>query len=260
MASLPSLFLAHGAPDLSLVQHPARSFLETLDDVVERPRAILMISAHWESRRVELTTGAAPETIYDFYGWPPELYEIVYPAKTDATLIERCAALLEAAGIDHRLNPKRGYDHGAWVPMRMAYPEADVPIVQLSLLKRTGAKEHFELGKVLAPLREEGFLVVGSGATVHNLRMMAPEGSPVPIWAEAFDQWLFDSLERRDLEGMLSFPNAPKTALAAHPTIEHFLPFFVAMGAGWDGGSSQCLHQSYSYGSLGMSCYAFGDA
>jgi len=258
MTVLPSLFLAHGAPDLVISDHTAKRFLNRLADLLPRPRAILIISAHWETTTTALTTAVAPSTVHDFTGWPSSLYELSYPAHTDATLIERTKALLDTAGVPVIEDAVRGYDHGAWVPLLLSYSDAEIPVVQLSMLRGSNTKQQFSFGQALAPLRQEGVLIIGSGATVHNLYEMSPEGTPAPDWAEGFDQWLFDCIERRNLEALLRFPAEPITAQRAHPSIEHFLPIYLAMGAGWDGGFARRLHHSYSYGSIGMACYAFG--
>jgi|TARA_R110002072_G_scaffold2069_17_gene17451 4,5-DOPA dioxygenase extradiol len=258
MNSFPSLFLAHGAPDLPLSTHPAKRFLSQLGAWSPRPRAILAISAHWEAPGLALGTAAAPRTVHDFGGWPAALYQLDYPARNDLALVARIRSLLDQAGLPVAEQPAQGYDHGVWVPLLLIYPDADIPVVQLSLQRGGTAAEHFAIGGALAALRAEGVLIVGSGATVHNLGEVAAEGTPPPDWAQRFDLWLSDSLARRDLPGLLRFPDAPAMARRAHPTSEHFLPFFVALGAGWEGGQARCLHQSYSYGSIGMACYAFG--
>lgn len=206
-----------------------------------------------------LTTAAAPDTVHDFSGWPAPLYELRYPATTDAALIARIESLLKQAGIAVSGDSRRGYDHGAWVPLLLSYPEADIPVVQLSLERGADARRHFEIGRALAPLREKAVLIIGSGATVHNLGEMAPEGTAPPAWAEAFDQWLHDRLQSADVDALLRFPAEPDEARRAHPSIEHFLPFFVALGAGSNDGPARRLHHSYTYGSIGMGCYAFGD-
>jgi len=258
MISLPSLFLAHGAPDLILSDHPAKEFLTGFSSQLPRPKSILIVSAHWQSGIPTLTTAEAPQTVYDFSGWPQQLYSLQYPAKTDVDLIERTRALLRGAGIVAREDEKRGYDHGTWVPLLLAYPKADVPVVQLSLQQDGSARRHFEIGQALSPLRDEGVLIIGSGVATHNLGSMAPEGTLAPNWAKDFDQWLDNNIQARNLEHLLEFPNTPAEARRAHPTPEHLMPIFVAMGAGWSGGHSSRLHHSYSYGSISMACFAFG--
>lgn len=258
MPPLPSLFVSHGAPDLVVSGHPAAQFLTELGQALPRPEAILIVSAHWERADLAITASPAPATIHDFMGWPQELYGIRYPAPGAQWLAGEVADHLSKAGITLVPDARRGLDHGAWVPLHLAYPEADIPVAQMSLLRGGSARDHFDIGLALAPLREQGVLIIGSGSAVHNLRMMAPEGTPPPSWALAFDHWLADALERRDLADLGAFPDRPKDARIAHPTPEHLLPLFVALGAGWAANRSTRLHQSWSYGSLSMSAYAFG--
>lgn len=258
MAKQPTLFVPHGAPDLLLTDHVAKRFLAGLGSQVGRPAAIVIVSAHWEAPEAAVTTATSPETIYDFYGFPAELYTYRYPAKTDPALAERVIELLSDKGIAAKADPARGFDHGAWVPLILAYPEADIPVVQLSLIRGGSARQHFELGQALAPLREEGVLIVGSGSVTHNLRGLGPEGMPAPDWATDFDRWVSDGAEKGDWDELLQFPAKPATARLAHPTPEHFMPFYVAAGAGSPDKAVK-LHESYSHHSISMSCFAFGD-
>jgi len=258
MTSLPSLFLAHGAPDLPLNDHPAKRFLADMRTQLPQPKSILIISAHWQAEVPTLTTAARPETIYDFSGFPQSLYTLEYPAMSDVELIEQVKALLEKSGLPVGEDATRGYDHGTWVPLLLAYPDADIPVVQLSLQHSGNARQHFEIGQALSPLRKEGVLIIGSGGAVHNLGTMAPEGTPAPNWAKTFDHWLNDNIQAHNLEPLLEFPGSPQEARQAHPTLEHLMPIFVAMGAGWSGGHALRLHHSYSYGSISMACFAFG--
>jgi 4,5-DOPA dioxygenase extradiol len=258
MSPLPSLFVSHGAPDLVVSGHQAAQFLANLGKELPRPEAILIVSAHWERADLTITTSAAPSTIHDFMGWPQELYRIRYPAPGSRWLAGEVADHLSSAGFNLIPDARRGLDHGAWVPLHLAFPNADIPVAQLSLLRGGTARDHFDIGLALAPLREQGVLIIGSGSVVHNLRMLTPDGTPPPPWALSFDQWLADALERRDLADLIAFPDRPKDALIAHPTSEHLLPLFVALGAGWASNRSARLHQSWSYGSLSMSAYAFG--
>lgn len=258
MTSFPSLFLAHGAPDLPLTNHAAKRFLNCLARNTPEPKAILIISAHWEAHSPTFGTAARPKTIYDFGGFPSELKDLVYSARTDKLLINRATELLKSAGIDTDKDPTQGYDHGVWIPLLLTYPDANIPVVQLSLQLGGDARRHFEIGRALAPLRSEGVFIIGSGSTVHNLGQMAPEGSATPPWAEMFDEWVFDCVKNHNLSTLLAFPQEPFTASIAHPTLEHFLPIYVALGAGWDAEAAERIHHSYSYGSLGMACYAFG--
>lgn len=258
MRPLPSLFVSHGAPDLVVSGHRAARFLTELGRELPRPEAVLIVSAHWERTALAITTSPAPATIHDFTGWPQELYQLRYPAPGAPWLVGEVADLLAGAGVTLTEDPRRGLDHGAWVPLHLAFPAADIPVAQLSLLRGGSAREHFDIGLALAPLREEGVLILGSGSAVHNLRMMAPEGTAPPEWATGFDTWLTEAIERRDLADLCTFPDRPGEARIAHPTPEHLLPLFVALGAGWATNQSARLHGSWSYGSLSMSAYAFG--
>ncbi|WP_028466985.1 DODA-type extradiol aromatic ring-opening family dioxygenase [Nisaea denitrificans] len=257
MASLPSLFLPHGAPDLLLSTHVSKDFLGTLGSRVERPAAILIVSAHWEAAQPTLTTAEAPETVHDFFGFPDALYRIRYPARTASDLVDWVDHLLADQGVAAASDPERGFDHGAWVPLSLAYPDADIPVVQLSLVQGGTARQHFEIGRALAPLRGRDVLIVGSGSVTHNLRELGAEGTPPPVWATAFDDWVSSAVEAGDWENLMQFPEAPETSRRAHPTPEHFLPFYVAAGAG-AGEAGRKLHGSYSHGSISMSAYAFG--
>lgn len=254
---LPSLFVSHGAPDLVLTDHPAAAFLGKLGQNLPRPRAILIVSAHWERPTPAISTGLAPDTIHDFTGWPRELYALNYPAQGAPWLADRAARLLKAEGYSLDFDPSRGLDHGAWVPLMLGWPDADVPVAQLSLLQGGDARAHFALGRALAPLRKEGLLVIGSGSAVHNLRALAPEGTPPAGWAQAFDAWLTGALINGDCGRLLALPDGPPGARLSHPTPEHLMPLFVALGAGNDEPVT-LLHDSWSYGSLSMRSYGFG--
>lgn len=255
--TLPSLFIAHGAPDLPFSSTPARGFTQGLGTRFPGLRGILVISAHWEARVPTIGTAPAPETIHDFGGFDPRLYSLTYPARTSAPVIAEVAQALEAAQIPHAQDPDRGYDHGVWVPLMLAFPKADVPVIQLSLRHGASAAENFALGQALAPLRERGILIVGSGAVVHNLRAIAREGTPAPDWARAFDDWIVTGAEKGETARLLRFPAEPAGARQAHPTPEHLMPFYVALGAG--GGKGHALHRSFSWGSISMTSFAFGE-
>lgn len=254
--TLPALFIAHGAPDLPLSGTPARAFTESLGKRFAGARAILVISAHWEARVPTIGTAAAPETVHDFGGFDERLYSLRYPARTSREVIAEVAAALDAAGIPHGEDAARGYDHGVWIPLMLAFPKADVPVIQLSLRRGATAAENVALGRALAPLREKGVLIVGSGSTVHNLRAIAREGSAAPGWARAFDDWIVSAVEAGDVETLARFPSEPAEARMAHPTVEHLMPLYVALGAG--GGKGEVLHRSFSWGSIGMTSFAFG--
>ncbi len=214
--------------------------VHTLPGVLPGPvRAIVVVSAHWETSASTVTTHPSPPTMHDFAGWGPELDRIGYPARTDAALLAAPRNAFEAAGFELREDPHRGFDHGAWAPLRLGWLEARVPVVQLSLVRGWGPDRHRALGRALAPLAADGYLVVGSGATVHDLGSLAPERTPPPGWALGFDAWLAEALGSGDPERALR-PETSAHYRRAHPTPEHLMPLFVALGAAGARGPIDC--------------------
>ena len=261
---LPSLFVSHGAPTFPLTDAPARAFLEGLAGrLSQQPRAILVVSAHWETAAPSLTASDVNATIHDFHGFPKELYEIRYPAPGSSWLVERVAGLIKPELGPVTRNSARGLDHGAWVPLRLMYPAADVPVVQLSVQTERGPDYHFRLGQLLAPLREEGVLIVGSGSFTHDLSSFREYHNalhaPAPEWVDAFANWMSDAIETGRTGDLIAYRNKAPHAARNHPTEEHLLPLFVALGAG-AGGASEHLHQSTTHGILRMDAFAFGGA
>jgi 4,5-DOPA dioxygenase extradiol len=260
---LPALFVSHGAPTFPLTDAPARLFLEQLADrLPERPRAILVISAHWETAAPQITATAINDTIHDFYGFPKELYELRYPAPGSTGLGDRVAALIEAAGGTAARDSARGLDHGAWVPLRLIYPDADIPVVQLSVQSARGPEYHYRLGKLLAPLREEGVLIVASGSFTHDLSSFREYfhalHAPAPAWVDEFADWMIAAIDEGRVADLLAYRERAPQAHRNHPTEEHLLPLFVALGAG-AGGKSEHLHRSTTHGVLRMDAFAFGE-
>ena len=254
MSAFPTLFVSHGAPSLVAEQGPARDFLCALGAELPRPRAIVVVSAHWETVAPTVGGAAAFDTIHDFYGFPEPLYRLRYPASGDPTLAERVAALIDAAGFAGRIDARRGLDHGAWAPLMLMYPQADIPVVPLSIQSQAGAAHHYRLGEALAPLRDEGVLVLASGSATHNLRAIG-DGAP-PAWAEAFSAWLAARLAAGDVNALLDYRRRAPEAVRTHPTDEHLLPLFVALGAA-GGAAGERLHHSYTWGSIAMDAYRF---
>lgn len=261
---LPAIFVSHGAPTFPLTDAPARAFLEGLADrLPERPRAILAVSAHWETGTPAVTTAAVNGTIHDFFGFPAELYRIRYPAPGSAWLGDRVAALLAGDGNSVAHDPARGLDHGAWVPLRLAYPDADIPVVQLSVQPARGPGYHHRLGQLLAPLRDEGVLILGSGSLTHDLSSFREYrnalNAPAPDWVDAFADWMSDAIDAGRTDDLIHYRDRAPYAARNHPTEEHLLPLFVALGAGGAGGAEH-LHRSTTYGVLRMDAFAFGGA
>jgi 4,5-DOPA dioxygenase extradiol len=256
---LPALFVSHGAPTLILSDAPARDFLAQLASVVERPKEVLCVSAHWETEKPAASTVARPETIHDFYGFPEELYRLRYDAPGAPDLATRATALLSAAGIAAETDAARGLDHGAWVPMLLGWPEADIPVTQLSIQHPLGPAHHLAVGRALRPLREEGVLILASGSATHNLRELHRGAAPIPpsAWASAFADWLAQKIEAGDRAALTDYRRQAPNAARAHPRDEHFLPLFVALGAGQDDRPGRRLHRSWTFGGLAMDAYAF---
>ncbi len=256
-----SIFVSHGAPTLVLEDRPATRFMRELGAALGRPRAIVCVSAHWETEMPAVSLACPPETIHDFHGFPEALYRLRYPAPGAPEVGRRVARLLEEAGLACHLDPDRGLDHGAWVPMMLAWPEADVPVTQLSIQHHLGTRHHLRVGEALAPLADEGVLVLGSGSATHNLgeaigalRSGQEPGSPSE-WARAFEAWLVDRVAGGDTGALCEYRRLAPHGARAHPRDEHFLPLLVAAGAG--GGRGRALHRSFTLGSLAMDAFGF---
>lgn len=256
MPRLPAVFISHGAPTLPLTHAPARDFLAGYGATLGRPSAVLVVSAHWETATPTLGDAMAPETIHDFYGFPRALYELRYAAPGSPTLARRAAGLLGSVGMSARLE-QRGLDHGAWVPLMLMYPAADIPVVQLSLQTHLGAAHQLRVGEALRPLREEGVLVIGSGSATHNLgelRGGTIDASP-PGWVSDFSEWLANCVEQGGIDDLLDYRQHAPSAARNHPSEEHFLPIFTAVGAAGDRPRGRRVHASTTYGALAMDMY-----
>jgi 4,5-DOPA dioxygenase extradiol len=252
----PSLFVSHGPPNMVLDEIPLRGVLAELGRTLPRPKAILCVSAHWVSERPTASLAARPETIHDFFGFDPALYEIRYPAPGAPEVARRAVALLAAAGIEADLDLDRGLDHGAWEPLMLMYPAGDVPVSQLSLPPWPAA-ELIRMGRALAPLRDEGVLLLASGTAVHNLQQWRSEPVGTPEWARSFEDWLVAAVSAGDGAAIGDYLRRAPAARRAHPTAEHFLPLPLALGAGGAGATGRVLHRGFSYGSLSMATFAF---
>ncbi|HEX5213058.1 MAG TPA: class III extradiol ring-cleavage dioxygenase, partial [Pseudolabrys sp.] len=229
MMPLPSLFLSHGAPTLPLIETPARAFLSHLARQIERPKAILVVSAHWETPRPAVNAVAWNDTIHDFYGFPRPLYDMRYPAPGAPTVAARVAALMAEAELGCDIDLVRGLDHGAWVPLSLIYPAADIPVLQVSVQPQLGPAHHLRLGRALAPLRKEGVLIVGSGSFTHDLsefRGHAPNDR-APTWVNDFADWFEAALSERREADLLNYRLLAPYATRNHPTEEHLLPLYV---------------------------------
>lgn len=260
MPELPTLFVSHGAPTTALVDSPARRFLQGLSAAVPQPRAILAISAHWETEQPRLGAAEKPETIHDFYGFPAPLYQLRYPAPGDPALAGEIAELLRKAGFQAATDAAQGLDHGAWTPLLLGFPAAEIPVLQLSVQPAKDPAHHYALGQALRPLRSQGVLILASGSLTHNLRELDFRGgqnAPLQPWAIAFADWVKAALEQRRDEDMVAYRRLAPEAKRNHPTDEHFLPLFVALGAATPGAPAEALHRSMELGALSMDSYRF---
>jgi 4,5-DOPA dioxygenase extradiol len=255
---LPALFVSHGAPTLALANNDFTQSWAELGVVLGRPESILVVSAHWDTPFPAVSGADQLETIHDFHGFPDELYQVHYRPFGAPALTMRVADLLGKAGQFPAIDPHRGIDHGGWVPLRWMYPDADIPVAQLAVQSELGARHHLELGRALAPLCDEGVLVLGSGGIVHNLGELDWEGRaarPLP-WAEAFSDWMAKKAADGAIDELADYRTLAPLAELAHPTEDHIVPFFVALGAG--GLPTRRVELGFDMGSLGMDCYAFG--
>jgi 4,5-DOPA dioxygenase extradiol len=257
MSRPPVLFISHGAPTYALEPGVAGARLGALGAALPRPRAVLIVSPHWTTREVQVGASLRPETIHDFGGFSPALYDIEYPVPSDFALAARTRDQLKAAGWPASLDERRGLDHGAWVPMRHLYPAADVPTFQVSMPASLDAAAAYRLGAALAPLRDEGILIIGSGSLTHNLYEFRSSDGAVPDYARQFVTWIRAAVVAGDHERLVQAMAIAPHARHAHPTPEHYLPLLVAAGAS-GGDTATVLDGGFTHGVLSMQSYVFG--
>lgn len=251
----PALFLSHGSPMMALRPGKAGAAIAALGEQLPRPDAILVISAHWCTDGLHVGTQAQPPQIRDFYGFPPELGRVEYPAPGAPELAGRVLECLRSAGMPAIGDDSWGLDHGSWVPLRQMYPAADIPVTQLSLPVNRTPAELYRLGQALAPLAGEGILIVASGCMTHNLGDIhrGADGA----YAERFGDWVVGRVLAGDVEALFDYRRRAPDAVRAHPTDEHLLPLFVAMGAG-AGGATRWVDAGTEHAVLRMDGFVFG--
>ncbi len=255
-----SIFVSHGAPTFALEPGIAGPLLTDLGRAMPRPEAVLVVSPHWMTHGVRVATGARPATIHDFGGFPDALYALQYPAPGHPELAEAAAELLARAGYRVARDPQQGLDHGAWVPLRFLYPDADMPVFQVSLPAEADAAGAWKLGATLAPLTERGVLVMGSGSLTHNLHEFRPGPGPEAGYALEFVEWVRAAALDLDADRLVHALERAPHAARAHPTPEHFLPLLVAAGAAPSGARVQALEGGIGHGVLSMEAYRFDEA
>ncbi len=265
MKTLPTFYISHGGGPWPWMQGPHHDTHRKLEAALRQlpqlagtsPKAVLMISAHWEEPEFTLMGHPAPSMLYDYSGFPQNTYQVRYAAPGAPALAQRVQGLLQAAGIAGRIDAARGFDHGAFVPMAVMYPGANVPLVQLSLKRGLDPQAHLDAGRALVPLRNEGVLIIGSGSSYHNLRMFGPEAKEP---SAAFDAWLQQILEGNKFDersaALTSWESAP-SARVAHPREEHLLPLMVAVGAAEHDAATRFYHENTFFGAGSMSSFMF---
>lgn len=256
--SLPTVFVSHGAPTLPLEDVPAREFLKELGRVYSDVNAVVCVSAHWQTSIPTVNSVERPETIHDFYGFPEELYEMEYPASGDPELAEHVKDLIIGTGLTCDLDYERGLDHGAWVPLMLMYPQADVPVVQLSIQSSLDPDSHLKVGRAINKLCDENILIVGSGGAVHPLGYAGFSfGGETDEWALQFNDWLKDAVTRGDENHLVNYRQLAPYPERAHPYPDHYMPLVAAYGAAGEEVKGKVIHHSWYMGDLGMDAYDF---
>lgn len=255
---LPSLYISHGSPALVIMNNQTTDFLSKLPRQFKKPKTILVISAHWVTKELRILSNENPNIIYDFYNFPRELYEQKYPAKNNLIKVNEITQLIESKGLRITQDSMReGYDHGVWSILKLMYPNADIPVVQLSLPISYDAKELVKLGEILQPLKEDT-LIIASGAMTHNLagiNWFNEEAKPVE-YATIFRDWIVNKLEKSDVEALINFETQAPMLRQNHPSTEHFIPLFVPLGAS-ETKKGEALHDIYMYGNQSMDAILF---
>lgn len=256
--TMPTLFITHGAPTLPLEPEPVRRAIAGLAQLAPGPKAVLVVSAHWETEAPAVSAAPKPPTIHDFSGFPAALYRLQYPAPGAPDLAKRIAGLLAEAEIPCVVDAERGLDHGAWVPLMLMYPGAGIPVLQLSVQPHAGPAHHARIGEGLRALRDEGVLIAGSGSATHNLGDFGRYryDDPPPSYVEQFERWLVERVQSDDRAALLDYRRRAPAAERNHPTEEHLLPLFTAMGAA-PGARGRAMRSSYAYGIIAMTAFVW---
>ena len=257
---LPSLYLPHGAPTFALKPGAAGSALARLVAGLPRPRAIMVASAHWDTATPMVGSAARPDTIHDFWGFPEPLYDIRYPAPGAPEIASQAAGLLRDAGFAAELVEHQGLDHAVWIPLRLMFPDADIPVVPLSIQSRLGPEHHYRLGRALAPLLREDVLVIGSGNLTHSLRdyqLTRVSGDGTPAYVREFADWFWQRIEAGDTAALLAYRSRAPEAQRAHPAEDHLLPLYVALGAAGDDCEAVRVHAGVDDLVLAMDAFTF---
>jgi 4,5-DOPA dioxygenase extradiol len=258
--TLSALFVPHGAPTFALRPGAAGAALSKAAMALPQPRAIIVVSAHWDTAVPTVGFADRPDTIHDFYGFPDELYALRYPATGCREAADVVVRALKQGGLPVQISPQQGLDHGAWVPLRLMFPDADIPVIPLSIQSKGGTRQAYRLGQALAPLVGQGFLVLASGNITHNLRdymTISRSGGQTPGYVREFSEWVAGRLNDHDVDALLDYRAQAPGGVEAHPTDEHLLPLYVALGAGGAQAKVERLHAGIDDYVIAMDAYAF---
>lgn len=260
MTRMPALFVSHGSPELAVRDSAAHRFLSRYAADLPKPKAILVVSAHWETAAPAVATGVAPSTVFDFGGFDPRLRTIRYDAPGAPEVALQAKSVLEQAGFKVTADADHGWDHGVWVPLHLLYPAGAIPVAQVSIQPDASPAHHFRLGQALAPLRDDGVMILASGAMTHNLRAFRgqPVDAPVPRWVADFTGWMHKSLTSDHPQAALAYREQAPFAVENHPEAEHILPLFVGMGTAGLGERIERVHDSVEHAVLAMDVYRIG--
>lgn len=254
----PSLFISHGSPNFAIEPKILGSHLRKLGQQLTGIRAILVVSPHWQTQNIRVMTSEFPKTIHDFAGFSSKLYEIQYPATGQQELAQETARLLNAAGFNTQLDANRGLDHGAWIPLLHLLPKANIPVFQVSMSLTLDTMQAAQLGRTLAPLRDQGVLIIGSGSMTHNLAEFRPGTTEISSYVQEFSAWVRKAVLTKNLESLIRYRSEAPHAQRAHPTEEHFLPLLVALGTLYNGDTLDYIDGGVDHGILSMDSFAIG--
>jgi len=258
MSPAPVLFISHGAPTFAIEPGVLGLQLQLLGAGLTGVKAVLVVSPHWQSNGVQVMTTSAPDTVHDFGGFPPELYQLQYPAPGAPSFAADAARLLTSAGYEVTLNARRGLDHGAWVPLRFLLPRANLPVFQVSMPVDLDPNGAMKLGETLAPLREHGVMIIGSGSLTHNLYEFRQQATQAASYALEFSGWIRQAVLRRDNDALTAYRTLAPHAARAHPTDEHYLPLLVAAGAVGVPDAVEAIDGGITHGVLSMDSFVWG--
>lgn len=258
MTKAPVMFISHGAPTFAIEPGELGPRLRAMGEQLTNLKAVLVVSPHWQTRNVTVMTSAQPETIHDFGGFPRALYSLQYPAAGQPEVAREAARLLADAGFDVDFDGQRGLDHGAWVPLYHLLPQANVPVFQVSMPATLNTAQAVNLGRALAPLREQGVMIIGSGSMTHNLYEFRQSGTRPEAYAQEFAAWVRAAVLANALAPLVAYRAEAPHAERAHPSEEHFLPLLVALGAQAESDALQVIEGGITHAVLSMESYAWG--